>query len=297
MHRKRESHRIFYILIGTFWALNCMLIGAVLGLLPQKTREPASAPGTKLRLVPIALPLSVNACAYPETLALRADAPTILIYHTHTTEAYFPTPEHAYTQSGAWRTKDSAHNVTAVGSALADALTRYGFSVLHDTTNHEPPKLSSAYSRSEETMRRALADFPGILLMIDVHRDAFGGEPTEPCDAVTLYGTECARIMCVVGKGEDYADKPYFDSNYALAARVTAHLIDLHPDLARPVRVKKGRYNQHVLPHCLLIEVGHNGNTLEQALASVPYLADAIAYAAAKTRPRVSSWLPKPDRN
>ena len=40
--------------------------------------------------------------------------------------------------------------------------------------------------------------------------------------------------------------------------------------------VKTGRYNQHVSPNSLLIEVGNNMNTLDEALASMPALADAI---------------------
>ena len=49
--------------------------------------------------------------------------------------------------------------------------------------------------------------------------------------------------------------------------------------LARPIRVKTGRYNQHISDHCLLVEIGHNCNSLDQALAAVPYLAEALAAA------------------
>ncbi len=40
--------------------------------------------------------------------------------------------------------------------------------------------------------------------------------------------------------------------------------------------MKTGRYNQHMSDHSVLIEVGNNRNTLEQALAAMPYLARAV---------------------
>ena len=45
----------------------------------------------------------------------------------------------------------------------------------------------------------------------------------------------------------------------------------------RDIRVKTGRYNQHISNQCLLIEVGHNSNTLDEALAAVEYFAAAVA--------------------
>ena len=40
--------------------------------------------------------------------------------------------------------------------------------------------------------------------------------------------------------------------------------------------MKSKRYNQHV-GRCILLEVGHNLNTLDEALATIPYFADALA--------------------
>ena len=79
--------------------------------------------------------------------------PQILIYHTHTTEAYTQTADSPYKQTSAFRTNDADKSVLAVGEALKEVLEKeYGYIVLHDTTDHEPPKLSTAYTRSEKTM-------------------------------------------------------------------------------------------------------------------------------------------------
>ena len=202
--------------------------------------------------------------------------PQILIYHTHTTEAYTQTADSPYKQTSAFRTNDADKSVLAVGEALKEVLEKeYGYIVLHDTTDHEPPKLSTAYTRSEKTMAAYRAKYPSLEVFIDLHRDAGSNEK----DYVAAPGGPAARVMCVVGKGEKYEQKPDFDSNYSLASRFTETLNQLVPGMGRPVRVKPGRYNQHISSHCLLLEVGHNANTLEQALNAVPLIARALAAA------------------
>ena len=213
-------------------------------------------------------------------LDLRGEAPKILIYHTHTTEAYTATASSPYVQTSSYRTADAGKSVLAVGEALAERLrTQYGFAVLHDTTDHEPPSLKTAYDRSERTMRKYLEQYPSLVLFIDVHRDA----SSDAKDYVVVDGSPTARLMCVVGQGTKYKDKPDFDRNYALAAKLTKNLRHIEKRLARDVRVKTGRYNQHVGQLSLLIEVGHNANTLEQALHAIPSLAESLALTLAET--------------
>ena len=214
----------------------------------------------------------------PAVQTLRSDNPTILIYHTHTTEAYTQTETDKYKEAGEWRTKDNTKNIVAVGEVLKNILEKdYGFTVIHDITDHEPPKLATAYDRSLVTMEKYHSEYPSIVLFIDLHRDAYTTD-SAPCDFLTINGTETAKLMLVVGKGEKYSDKPYYTSNIAFANRITTHLKSIDPKLCRPIREKTGRYNQHVAPNCILVEVGHNANTLAQAKAAMPYLAESIAY-------------------
>lgn len=219
-----------------------------------------------------------------EALPLSKTEPTVLIYHTHSTEAYFPTEQYSYVPSSSWRTRDNTMNIITVGEKLCALLNeKYGITAIHDITDHEPPKLSTAYTRSLETMLEYKAKYPSLELFIDLHRDAYGNDPQAPNDYIIIDGKECARIMFVVGTGENVAEgeeKPDFQSNYALAMCLSEYLASIDTSLVRNVRVKAGRYNQHVGEHCLLAEIGHNSNTLEQALNSVEYLARAIAAAA-----------------
>ena len=65
------------------------------------------------------------------------ERPRVLIYHTHTHEAYAQTAADPYRETESWRTEDQAHSVVRVGEALAALLTDYGFDVVHDTADYE----------------------------------------------------------------------------------------------------------------------------------------------------------------
>jgi len=201
----------------------------------------------------------------------QADKKRILIYHTHTYEAYRQVEEDRYEETETWRTADHAHSVVRVGEALAQLLTNAGYEVVHDVTNHELPELKYAYTRSLETLEGYEEEFD---LYIDLHRDAYVAGARE---SVLVNGQALAPLMLMVGKGENYQDKPDFEGNYAFAARVTQAINQKADGLCRDVLVRTGRYNQHIGTPAVLIEVGHNENTLQQALGSIPYLADGIA--------------------
>lgn len=217
----------------------------------------------------------------PKATQLGGDTPKILIYHTHTTEAYTKTANYTYEESGQWRTHDQEKNIVKVGELLAETLANeYGCNVIHDKTDHEPPKLATSYSRSVNTMLAYKKQYPSITMFIDVHRDA-GKDPAY----VMIDGKRVARMMFVVGTGEGatgtgFKEMPDFESNYALALDITTRLDQVNPKLMRNIRVKTGRYNQHVSNQCLLVEMGDNANTLEEALNAVPYLAKAIVESA-----------------
>ena len=290
-HRKAEhskgSKHIFWLV---FLLLAYLSVVRVIDLLPsaESERRPvvagsqAGQAGETITSDEYILPKCwAETAVVSRGLDLRGSKPRILIYHTHTTEAYTATPTSPYVQTSSFRTADASKSVIAVGEALAERLrTVYGFSVLHDTTDHEPPSLKSAYTRSERTMRAFLEQYPSLVLFIDIHRDA----SSDGSDYVMVDGKPTARLMCVVGQGTKYEEKPDFEGNYALAAALTEDLRQVNSRLARDVRVKTGRYNQHVGRFSLLVEVGHNANTLEQALNAVPALSECLALSMAEMR-------------
>ena len=202
----------------------------------------------------------------------RATAPKkVLIYHTHTHEAYEQVPGDTYDALEAWRTTDTVHSVVRVGEELAQRLRDKGFEVVHDTTDHEGDALSTAYTRSVVTLESYKERFD---LYIDLHRDAYtDGE------AVTVAGENgeaLAPLMLLIGNGNGFDEKPYYTENLAFAKALETRINAIQPGLCKPTMVKDGRYNQHIGVFAILIEVGHNKNTLRQALNAVPPLAEGL---------------------
>lgn len=204
----------------------------------------------------------------------------VLIYHTHTYESYAQVEGDRYQQTEKWRTTDSAYNVVAVGKALAAHLRLLGMEVIHDTTAFEPPTLDDAYERSLAMLEERTAQGESYDLYIDLHRDAVASASAIK-RTVNIGGEEVARFMVLVGKGTTggYAQKPNWEKNLLIAQRITDALNAQCDNLARNVKIKTGRFNQHVADACVLIECGMNTNTLSEVLAGVPYLAQAIATA------------------
>ena len=208
-------------------------------------------------------------------------APRVLIYHTHTWEAYEMTESARYTPTETWRTKDDAHNMVRVGEELSRLLEERGFFVVHDQTDFEPPNLSSAYNRSLEMIKARLEAGETYDYILDIHRDAYSGDRNGDNCVTSVDGTRRAYVMMLVGKGTGstgagFDERPDWPKNLALAEEITEAMNALEPGVSRDVKIKTGRFNQHVSPSALLIEVGNNKNTLEEALAACPVVADAL---------------------
>ncbi len=273
-------------------------------LLPEVTAAPSALPKTtpdptlSIRLTNVDKDVGADVIVKligieksTEPVPLSGDEPTVLIYHTHDTEAYRQTTDDEYETSGKDRTEDNDHNVYAVGEELKRILREeYGIIAIHADEKHEKPLITTAYSRSLETMRRYKQMYPSLEMFIDLHRDGVADTGYED-DFVVVDGLECARMMFVVGTGKSgkssqtspdeipdtVHDMPDFESNYALAMRLTETLLSYNGRFMRNICVKSGKYNQQVSDKCLLIEVGHNANTLRQAKNSMIYLAKAIS--------------------
>jgi len=198
-------------------------------------------------------------------------AQRVLIYHTHTHEAYEQNASDPYEAVEVWRTTDNAHSVVKVGEELADQLRQYGFDVIHDTTDHEAHQLSTSYSRSLATLMAYKERFD---LYIDLHRDAY--VDGDPISVSPFGGEEMAPVMLLIGNGNGFDVKPWYDQNLSFARALEARINGVAPGLCKPVLVKDGRYNQNIGVFSILVEVGHNRNTLAQACNSVSPLAKAI---------------------
>ena len=86
------------------------------------------------------------------------------------------------------------------------------------------------------------------------------------------------RFLFLIGQGTGtgFDERPDWKKNQQAADMISDALNAQIENLSRGVSLKSGRYNQHIAPCCVLIEVGNNRNTLEEALRAMPYLANAI---------------------
>lgn len=216
-------------------------------------------------------------------LTLPAEGYQILIIHTHATEAYTQAGTDVYEESDEYRTTDSLYSVVRVGEELAEALRAYGLNVLHDEGLYDYPSYTSSYVRSGEAIEEYLDAYPGIVLVIDLHRDALGEGDTIYKTVTTAEGMQAAQIMFVMGSDENL-EHPYWETNLSLALTLHKTAESRFPQLMRPVYLCPYRYNQQLTPGSLLMEVGTAGNTLQEAITAVKLFADAVG-------PVLASWV------
>lgn len=195
----------------------------------------------------------------PDVSLKRDGSVEILLYHTHTTEAF----------QGETRTQDNSRNVVAVGKKVAAELEAAGFGVVHDTTCHDYPSYNGSYDRSGETIQRNLEQYPGIQVAIDIHRDALGTSDARTKPTVMVNGRKAAQIMIVSGCDDDGTiGFPDWEYNLRLAVRCQQAVSDLYPSLARPLSFCPKKYNEHMTHGSILVEFGTDASTLDEVLYS-----------------------------
>ena len=202
---------------------------------------------------------------------LNIDSSNIIIFHTHTCESYTSSELYSYTPTGNYRTTDLNYSVAKVGDELETYLTEYGFNVVHNKTYHDYPAYSGSYTRSLETVSSLLENTDADIV-IDLHRDAIGSYSTY-APTVKIGDDYCAQIMFVIGSNGGGLYHPNWKSNLKFAVKIQEIANSIYPGLFKSIILRNSRYNQHLASAACIIEVGATGNTLEQCLNSMKYLA------------------------
>ena len=195
--------------------------------------------------------------------------PQILIYHTHSQEAY----------------KDSGPGQTVVG--VGDYLTRLleakGYNVYHDTSVYDLKNgqldRSKAYNYALDGITNILQQNPSIEVVLDIHRDGVG----ENLHLVTqVDGRDTAQIMFFNGLSQtpegpiEYLQNPYREDNLAFSLQMQLGAAAYYPGFTRKIYLKGLRYNEHLRPKSSLIEVGAQTNTYEEALNAMEPLSELL---------------------
>ncbi|MCF2641785.1 stage II sporulation protein P [Roseburia hominis] len=198
------------------------------------------------------------------------ETPQILIYHTHSQEGY------ADSIPG-----DKSTTVMGLGEILTKILTeRYGFHVIHHTGEYDVENRDNAYAKAGPALEQILAENPSIEVVIDLHRDGVA-DTTRLVTEVN--GTKMASIMFFNGLSRTTAtgDIPYLynpnlKDNLAFSLQMQLMAKQYYPNLVRPIYLKGYRYNMHYCPKSLLVEVGAQTNTVEEARNAMEPLADVL---------------------
>ena len=198
----------------------------------------------------------------------------ILIFHTHSCESYTASEQYPYTPTGNFRTTDLNFTVTRVGTELTTQLQQYGYNVIHDTSYHDYPSYNGSYTNSLKTVESLLQTNPSDII-IDLHRDAIGSR-SDYAPTVKIGDEEAAQIMFVIGTNAGGLWHPNWNQNLKFAVKVQEKAEELYPGLFKPIMLTTSRYNQHTGKYANIIEVGATGNTLEQCLTSMKYLAKVM---------------------
>lgn len=215
----------------------------------------------------------------PEINIKNTAEPQVLIFHTHTSESYMSKDLGFFYESFYPRSLDNSKNVTRVGQAIADKLSENGIGVVHDETYHDNPTYNGSYSRSAETIKNNLKSHPSIQVVIDIHRDSLGTNESGKIKPTFKYGDKkAAQLMIISGCDPDGSlGFPNWRKNLRLALRLQKYCEGMFPGITRPLNFAKVKYNEHLTPGSLLIEIGSDANTLEEAVYTGSMLGESLA--------------------
>ena len=212
-------------------------------------------------------------------LTVDRDKPAVLIFHTHTTETYQIAEREYYATDFAPRSESEQVNMIRVGKAIAEQIEKAGYKVIHDKTIYDT-KYNGAYERSRKGAEAILKKYPSIKIVLDIHRDAIQlKDGTKIRPVATVNGKKVAQIMIISGcqeEGNGVTNLPDWKYNLTFALQLQKELEDNFQGITRPLYFCARSYNMN-LTHCsLLVEMGSDANTLEQAVYSGKCLGVAV---------------------
>ena len=186
------------------------------------------------------------------------------IYHTHSGESYAGDGSDYHAPVG------EKGDVVDYGSLLNDKLEKLGIKTVHSVEINDKIYAES-YNNSYYVAKKMLEDNPTMRVIMDIHRD--GIPPNVGKSTVKIGEEEYSRILIIIGQ-----KNPYWEKNLELAETIIKTGEEKYPGLFFP-RVRyasDARYNQHLSSGALLLEIGSQLNTCEEAMNTVEPLAEIL---------------------
>lgn len=209
---------------------------------------------------------------------ITANKPTVLIYHTHTTETYELLDRDFYTNERNTRSNNSQENMVRVGEEICKVLEEKGYKTIHDKTVYDE-SVSGAYDRSRAKISGILKDNPSIQIVLDIHRDSIYQKDNSKVKTVTeIDGRKAAQIMLITGcEDGNVTDFPNWQKNLTFAVNLQEKLKNDNKTLVRPLMFCSRKYNMDLTPCALSVEIGTDANTLSEAVYSAGLFANSLS--------------------
>ena len=207
------------------------------------------------------------------TIDQSGEGPKVLIYHTHSQEAFADS-----------RKGEESDTIVGVGEYLAQLLNEtYQIPTLHHKGVYDliDGKLdrSRAYELALPEVEKILKENPSIEVVIDLHRDGVG-DSTHLVEEIN--GKPTSQIMFFNGMSRtkangpiEYLKNPYIEDNLAFSLQMQL-AAQKYPGFTRRIYLKSYRYNMHVTPKTLLVEAGAQTNTVEEMRNAMEILAETL---------------------
>lgn len=208
------------------------------------------------------------------TIKQDASAPQILIYHSHSQEAFADSRE--------GKAEDT---IVGVGDYLKSILEqKYGYHVVHIKETFDiaggVEDRNLAYDYARDYLEPFLEENPSIEVIIDLHRDGV----SENRRLVTeINGKPTAQIMFfngisrTISQGDvSYLPNPYIEDNLAFSFQLEYQSALYYPDFYRGIYLAGLRYNLHLRPKSILLEAGAQTNTVQEVKNAMEPFADIL---------------------
>ncbi len=192
----------------------------------------------------------------------KTDEPQILILHTHSKETY------ADSVPG-----DESTSIVGAGNHLGEILAKeYGYQVMHCKQSFDEGEGVDAYSNALPVLNQILAAYPSLEVVIDLHRDEM---PAGKRLVTDIDGIPMAKFMFFNGisrtrKTGDiaYLKNENLEENLSFSFQLQTKAMEYYPGLTRRIYLKAYRYNMHLKERYLLIELGAQNNTVQEAFSA-----------------------------
>ena len=206
---------------------------------------------------------------------LNKDKPCVLIVHTHTSESYTSNGEFETMDTD--RTLDPEYNMIKIGNIFKETLEKNGIKTIHDKTIHDYPSYTSSYKRTLDTIENHLKQYPSIEIVLDIHRDALIKDDGTKIKLTTdINGVKAAQVMIVCGSNAGGLEFDTWEENLKFALQIQKNMENTYPELARPLLLSENRYNMHMTKGSLLLEIGTNGNSINEAINGAKFMAESL---------------------